>query len=51
MITTCLLTGQGSVIVVNHKVNMIMSLNGLLCDNTDKFIKMKKKQQQPPVTA
>ena len=32
MITTCLYTGQGSLIVVNHKVNMIMSLNGLLCE-------------------
>ena len=30
MITTRLHTGQGSVIVVNHKVNMIMSLNGFL---------------------
>ena len=46
MITTCLHTGQGSVIVVNHKVYMMMSL--MVCyanlDNTDKFIKMKKKK-------
>ena len=35
MITTCLHTGQGSVIVVNHKVYMMMSLNGLLCEFTN----------------
>ena len=32
MITTCLHTGQVSVIVVNQKVYMMMSLNGLLCE-------------------
>ena len=41
MITTCLHTGQGSVIVVNHKVYMMMSLNGLLCEFTN-LLKWKK---------
>ena len=32
MITTCLHIRQSYVINVNHKVNMMMLLNGLLCE-------------------